>query len=161
MEGENILFGGHSHAESNYLAPTLVDEPSLESALMKDEIFGPILPILAYDEATDLKNTISKYEKPLALYVFTENKTFAENIIQEFSFGGGCINDTIIHLANPRLPFGGVGHSGIGAYHGRLSFDTFSHKKAIVRKGNWLDLPLRYAPYTNKLNTLRKLLKWF
>ena len=161
LEGENILFGGHSHAESNYLAPTLVDEPSLESALMKDEIFGPILPILAYDEATDLKNTISKYEKPLALYVFTENKTFAENIIQEFSFGGGCINDTIIHLANPRLPFGGVGHSGIGAYHGRLSFDTFSHKKAIVRKGNWLDLPLRYAPYTNKLNTLRKLLRWF
>ena len=161
LEGNNILFGGHSHAESNYLAPTLVDEPSLESALMKDEIFGPILPILAYDQATDLKKTISKYEKPLALYVFTENKTFAENIIQEFSFGGGCINDTIIHLANPRLPFGGVGHSGIGAYHGRLSFDTFSHKKAIVKKGNWLDLPLRYAPYNNKLNTLRKLLKWF
>ena len=161
LEGNNILFGGHSHAESNYLAPTLVDEPSLESALMKDEIFGPILPILAYDQATDLKKTISKYEKPLALYVFTENKTFAENIIQEFSFGGGCINDTIIHLANPRLPFGGVGHSGIGAYHGRLSFDTFSHKKAIVKKANWLDLPLRYAPYNNKLNTLRKLLKWF
>ena len=161
LEGENILFGGHSHAESNYLAPTLVDEPSLESALMKDEIFGPILPILAYDQATDLKNTISKYEKPLALYVFTENISFAESIIQEFSFGGGCVNDTIIHLANPRLPFGGVGHSGIGAYHGRLSFETFSHKKAIVRKGNWLDLPLRYAPYTNKLNTLRKLLRWF
>jgi len=161
LEGNNILYGGNSNIESNYLAPTLVDEPSLESALMKDEIFGPILPILAYDEAPDLKKTISKYEKPLALYVFTENKTFAENIIQEFSFGGGCINDTIIHLANPRLPFGGVGHSGIGAYHGRLSFDTFSHKKAIVKKANWLDLPLRYAPYTTKLNTLRKLLKWF
>jgi len=161
LEGNNILFGGNGHAESNYLAPTLVDEPSLESALMKDEIFGPILPVLAYDQATDLKKTISKYEKPLALYVFTENISFAESIIQEFSFGGGCINDTIIHLANPRLPFGGVGHSGIGAYHGRLSFDTFSHKKAIVKKANWLDLPMRYAPYANKLNTLRKLLKWF
>jgi aldehyde dehydrogenase (NAD+) len=161
LEGNNILFGGNGHAESNYLAPTLVDEPSLESALMKDEIFGPILPVLAYDQATDLKKTISKYEKPLALYVFTENISFAESIIQEFSFGGGCVNDTIIHLANPRLPFGGVGHSGIGAYHGQLSFDTFSHKKAIVKKANWLDLPMRYAPYANKLNTLRKLLKWF
>lgn len=161
LTGNTILFGGKTNIDSYYIAPTLVDEPNLESSLMKEEIFGPILPILTYENAIDLKNTISKYEKPLALYVFTENKTFAEKIIQEFSFGGGCVNDTIIHLVNNRLPFGGVGHSGIGAYHGRMSFDTFSHKKAIVKKATWLDLPMRYAPYSAKLDTVRKLLKWF
>lgn len=158
--GNTILFGGQTHAESCYIAPTLIDEPSLGSSLMKDEIFGPILPILSYDNDTDLKKIISGYEKPLSLYVFTENKVFAKKIIQEFSFGGGCVNDTIIHLVNNRLPFGGVGHSGMGAYHGKSSFDTFSHKKSIVKKANWLDLPMRYAPYNNKLNTIRKLLKW-
>jgi aldehyde dehydrogenase (NAD+) len=160
LVGNTILFGGQTHVESCYIAPTLIDEPSLGSSLMKDEIFGPILPILSYANDTDLKNIISGYEKPLSLYVFTENKNFAKKIIQEFSFGGGCVNDTIIHLVNNRLPFGGVGHSGIGAYHGKLSFDTFSHKKSIVKKANWLDLPMRYAPYKNKLNTIRKLLKW-
>ena len=103
---------------------------------------------------------ISKYEKPLSLYVFTEDKKFAQKIIKQYSFGGGCINDTVVHFSNKRLPFGGVGHSGIGAYHGRLSFDTFSHKKAIVKKANWLDLPIRYAPYKDKLNSIQKLLKW-
>lgn len=160
LVGNTILFGGQTNAESSYMAPTLIDEPSLGSSLMKDEIFGPILPILSYANDTDLKKIISGYEKPLSLYVFTENKNFAKKIIQEFSFGGGCVNDTIIHLVNNRLPFGGVGHSGIGAYHGKLSFDTFSHKKSIVKKANWLDLPMRYAPYKNKLNTIRKLLKW-
>lgn len=160
LTGNTILFGGQTNIESHYIAPTLVDEPGLESALMQGEIFGPILPILSYDTDADIKNILSKYEKPLSLYVFTENKKFAETIIQEFSFGGGCINDTIIHLVNPRLPFGGVGHSGMGAYHGKLSFDTFSHQKSIVKKANWLDLPMRYAPYDDKLKTIRKLLKW-
>jgi aldehyde dehydrogenase (NAD+) len=95
------------------------------------------------------------------LYVFTTNNYFAEEMIQIFSFGGGCVNDTVIHFSNNRLPFGGVGHSGIGAYHGKMSFDTFSHKKAIVKKANWLDLPMRYAPYNDKLKTIKKLLKWF
>ena len=103
---------------------------------------------------------MSHYEKPLAFYIFTENKVFSKNMIQKYSFGGGCVNDTIIHILNNRLPFGGVGHSGIGAYHGILSFDTFSHKKSIVKKSNLIDLPLRYAPYKDKLATIKKLLKW-
>jgi aldehyde dehydrogenase (NAD+) len=160
IEPKKVLFGGQKNSEDCYLAPTLIDENSLESPLMKDEIFGPILPILSYEKESELDTIISKYEKPLSLYVFTTKNKFAEQIIQKFSFGGGCINDTVIHFSNKRLPFGGVGHSGIGAYHGKLSFDTFSHKKAIVKKANWLDLPMRYAPYKGKLNSIRKILKW-
>jgi len=129
--------------------------------VMKEEIFGPILPVLSYQTEADLERIITQYEKPLSLYVFTQNKSFAQKIIQQYSFGGGCINDTVIHFANKRLPFGGVGHSGIGAYHGRLSFDLFSHQKAIVKKANWLDIPVRYAPYKGKLNQIKQLLKWF
>lgn len=160
MEFQDIAFGGSHNEEENYLSPTLIDEPNLDSAIMKEEIFGPILPILSYNNNDDLKRIISRSEKPLSLYVFTENDTFAEKIIKEFSFGGGCINDTVVHFSNRRLPFGGVGNSGIGAYHGKLSFDTFSHKKAIVKKANWLDIPLRYAPYKNKLKMIKKILKW-
>ena len=96
----------------------------------------------------------------MSLYVFSTNKKFISKIIEKYSFGGGCVNDTIIHFSNKRLPFGGVGHSGIGAYHGKMSFDLFSHKKAVVHKANWLDLPLRYAPYGNKLESIKKILRW-
>ena len=160
IEPEKVLFGGQINSEDCYLAPTLIDEISFESPVMKEEIFGPILPILSYENETELDAIISKYDKPLSLYVFTTKNKFAEKIIQKFSFGGGCINDTVIHFSNNRLPFGGVGHSGIGAYHGKMSFDTFSHKKAIVKKANWLDLPMRYAPYKGKLTLIRKILKW-
>jgi aldehyde dehydrogenase (NAD+) len=160
IEPEKVLFGGQKNSEDCYLAPTLIDETSFESAVMKEEIFGPILPILSYENDSELDEIISKYDKPLSLYVFTTRNKFAEKIIQKFSFGGGCINDTVIHFSNNRLPFGGVGHSGIGAYHGKMSFDTFSHKKAIVKKANWLDLPMRYAPYKGKLTLIRKILKW-
>lgn len=161
LGNENIIFGGKTNEADYYFAPTLLDQPTLESLVMQEEIFGPILPLLSYGNDADLHRTMSRYEKPLSLYVFTKNKAFAKKIIQENSFGGGCINDTIIHIVNNRLPFGGVGHSGIGAYHGRKSFAVFSHHKSIVKKANWLDLPLRYAPYKNKLKTIRKLLKWF
>ncbi|RZK12331.1 MAG: aldehyde dehydrogenase [Flavobacterium sp.] len=159
-EFQDIAFGGSHNEDDNYIAPTLIDEPDLDSSIMKEEIFGPILPILSYTNNDDLKRILSKSEKPLSLYVFTENKAFAEKIIQEYSFGGGCINDTVVHFSNRRLPFGGVGNSGIGAYHGKLSFDTFSHKKAMVKKANWLDIPFRYAPYKNKLKMIKKILKW-
>ncbi|MDI1255349.1 MAG: aldehyde dehydrogenase [Flavobacterium sp.] len=155
-----VICGGESNADEKYIAPTLIDETDLDSDLMKGEIFGPILPILTYDNQTDLKKIISRYEKPLSLYVFTEDTFFAETIIRNFSFGGGCINDTIIHFSNKRLPFGGVGNSGMGAYHGKMSFDTFSHKKAIVKKANWLDITIRYAPYKKKLKLIRRLFKW-
>ncbi len=161
IEPEKVVFGGQSNKEICFLAPTLIDEPSLDSEIMKDEIFGPILPILSYQNIVDLRYVITKYEKPLSLYVFTTNNCFAEEMIQKYPFGGGCINDTVIHFSNKRLPFGGVGHSGIGAYHGRLGFDTFSHKKAIVKKANWLDLPFRYAPYKDKLMKIKKILNWF
>nr|WP_314834493.1 aldehyde dehydrogenase [uncultured Flavobacterium sp.] len=160
IEEEKVIFGGQTDIENNYIAPTLIEENDMESLLMKEEIFGPLLPILSYEKEEDIKTIISKFEKPLALYVFSENKRFSEKIIKQYSFGGGCINDTVVHFSNKRLPFGGVGHSGIGAYHGRLSFDTFSHKKSIVKKANWLDIPLRYAPYNDKLKSIKKILKW-
>ena len=160
IEPEKVIFGGESDIKDCYIGPTLVKETSLDSPIMKEEIFGPILPILTYKNDTDIEAIISRFEKPLALYIFTENKAFAKHIIEKYSFGGGCINDTVVHFSNKRLPFGGVGHSGIGAYHGSLSFDTFSHKKSIVKKANWLDLPMRYAPYKDKLQTIKKLLKW-
>jgi aldehyde dehydrogenase (NAD+) len=160
IEADKVIFGGQTDRTNCYVAPTLIEESNPDSPIMQDEIFGPLLPILTYQSEADIKTIISKYEKPLSLYVFTENKSFAEKIIRNYSFGGGCINDTLIHFSNKRLPFGGVGHSGIGAYHGSLSFDTFSHKKGIVKKANWLDLPMRYAPYKGKLNPIKKILKW-
>ena len=160
IESEKVIYGGQSNPDTNYIAPTLIDEPALDSEIMKAEIFGPLLPIISYENETEIETILSKYEKPLSLYVFSTNKAFAQKTITNFSFGGGCINDTVIHFGNMRLPFGGVGHSGMGAYHGKRSFDTFSHRKPVVRKANWLDIPLRYAPYGDKLKTLRTLLKW-
>lgn len=160
LENQKILFGGQSDKETLYLAPTLLDEPKMDSLVMTEEIFGPILPILSYESKSDIEKIISSFEKPLSLYLFSQNKSFIDEVLQKYSFGGGCINDTVIHLANNRLPFGGVGNSGMGAYHGKLSFDIFSHKKAIVKKGTWLDLPMRYAPYKDKLKTIQKVLKW-
>lgn len=157
---EKVFFGGESDAANLYIAPTLVDEPELDSKVMAEEIFGPVLPILSYESEQDIDLIISKYEKPLAFYIFSENDSFCQKMISRYSFGGGCINDTIAHFSNKRLPFGGVGHSGMGAYHGKLSFDTFSHHKSIVKKANWLDLPMRYAPYKDKLKNIRKLLDW-
>jgi aldehyde dehydrogenase (NAD+) len=160
IESEKIIFGGQTDIEDYYIAPTLLEENSLDSLIMKDEIFGPLLPILTYKEEDEITAIISKYEKPLALYVFTDDNKFAKKIIENHSFGGGCINETVTHFSNKRLPFGGVGHSGIGAYHGQLSFDTFSHHKGVAKKATWLDLPMRYAPYSNKLAAIRKLMKW-
>lgn len=159
LSNETILYGGQTNKDSLYIAPTLLDEPKSTSPVMNEEIFGPILPILSYQTTSDLERVIKSYEKPLALYIFSTNKSFTDEILQKYSFGGGCVNDTVVHLVNNRLPFGGVGHSGMGAYHGKLSFDIFSHKKAIVQRGTWLDLPLRYAPYNEKLKTIRKFLK--
>jgi aldehyde dehydrogenase (NAD+) len=150
LENQNIIYGGKTTASDYYIEPTLIDEPNLDSLVMKEEIFGPILPILSYEREEELTTIISKYEKPLSLYVFSNNKKWAKKIMKTYSFGGGCINDTLVHFSNNRLPFGGVGNSGIGAYHGKRSFDVFSHQKSIVIKGNWLDLPMRYAPYINK-----------
>lgn len=160
LKSEKIIFGGETDANKFYISPTLIEEPGLDSPVMKEEIFGPILPILSYETESDIKNVVGRYEKPLAFYIFSENKSFAKKIITTYSFGGGCINDTVVHFSNKRLPFGGVGHSGIGAYHGKLSFDVFTHQKGVVKKGNWIDLPMRYAPYKDKLASIKRLLDW-
>jgi aldehyde dehydrogenase (NAD+) len=160
IDAKKVIFGGQTDLKKCYISPTLIEETSLETELMKDEIFGPILPILTYEKESEIDDVISKYEKPLALYIFTENRIFSKQMIQKYSFGGGCVNDTMVHFSNKRLPFGGVGHSGIGAYHGILSFDTFSHKKSILIKSNLLDLPFRYAPYKGKIATIKKIVNW-
>ncbi|MCC9066186.1 aldehyde dehydrogenase [Flavobacterium piscisymbiosum] len=160
IEPEKVIFGGETDANNLFISPTLIEEPALDSLVMKEEIFGPILPILIYETEADIHNVISRYEKPLSFYIFSENKSFAKKMIKTYSFGGGCINDTVVHFSNKRLPFGGVGHSGIGAYHGQLSFDIFSHHKAVVKKANWLDLPMRYAPYKDKLASIKRILDW-
>ncbi|MBD0849677.1 aldehyde dehydrogenase [Maribacter arenosus] len=147
LKGEEIIFGGESNDEDNYLSPTLVNEPRMDSKLMAGEIFGPILPIIAFETEDDIRRHIMRYGKPLATYVFSNKRKFQKKIINTYSFGGGAINDTVIQITNKKLPFGGVGASGIGAYHGKTSFDIFSHQKAIIKKAIWLDAPLRYPPY--------------
>ncbi|TJY33913.1 aldehyde dehydrogenase [Pontimicrobium aquaticum] len=161
LEDANIVYGGEHSIEECYIAPTLVDNPSLNSKLMQDEIFGPILPILTYADEAAIGDIISNYDKPLSLYVFSKNKQFTNNIIKNYSFGGGAVNDPLIHFGNHKLPFGGVGASGIGAYHGKHGFDTFSHHKSISKRGTWFDPPVRYAPYKGKIGLLKKMFKWF
>ncbi|MDO9261973.1 MAG: aldehyde dehydrogenase family protein, partial [Flavobacteriaceae bacterium] len=160
LENETILIGGEKDETGLYLAPTVIHCTSLDCEAMKDEIFGPILPILTYSSEEKIEAIIHSYEKPLSLYVFTNNKSFAKNIIQKYAFGGGVINDTLVHFANHRLPFGGVGHSGQGAYHGKHTFDTFSHSKSVVNRFTWLDIPLRYAPYKGKIKLLKLFFKY-
>ncbi|MDO6489981.1 MULTISPECIES: aldehyde dehydrogenase [unclassified Cellulophaga] len=156
LEGQEIIFGGQTNANDNYIAPTLVNEPSLDSKLMQGEIFGPILPIIAYTTEEDIEKHIMNYGKPLATYIFSTNRKFQQKIITKYSFGGGAINDTVIHITNKKLPFGGVGSSGIGAYHGKTSFDIFSHQKAIIKRANWFEAPLRYPPYNLPLKIVEK-----
>ena len=161
LENETVLWGGKSTLEDCYLAPTLLEECQLDSLVMQEEIFGPILPIISYRTEEDLAYYITHYEKSLALYVFTTNYSFAQKMITQYSFGGGCINDTMVQFTNKRLPFGGVGHSGMGAYHGAASFALFSHHKSIIKKANWLDIPTRYAPYQGKIKLIKKVMGWF
>lgn len=157
--GEAVIGGGFDDGR-RFIEPTLLDRVSLEAPVMQEEIFGPILPMLEYEDLAEPISYIREHEKPLALYLFTTDRRVEKRIMDACSFGGGCVNDTIIHLATPHMPFGGVGNSGMGSYHGKKSFDTFTHERSIVRKGNWLDLPVRYRPYTSlKKRVLRSLLK--
>tara|TARA_B100000767_G_C19777271_1_gene543402 strand:+ start:4733 stop:6106 length:1374 start_codon:yes stop_codon:yes gene_type:complete len=158
LEGESITHGGKIDEKDLYLEPTLIDQPDLDSEIMKDEIFGPLLPILSYENEEELKPIINRYEKPLGFYVFSKRNSFIKKIQQEYSFGGGVSNDTVIQFSNDKLPFGGVGHSGTGAYHGKYGFDTFTHYKPFLKKALWLDLPLRYAPYPKSFDLLKKIL---
>src|SRR6056297_919447 len=157
LEGQKILFGGTFTDKDRYLAPTLVDEPTLDSEIMEGEIFGPILPLISYEDESELDQYISKYPNSLAFYVFSSDKKFQKRLMRRYSFGGGAINDTVVHISNKNLPFGGVGASGIGGYHGKHTFDLFSHHKSIAKRGTWLDPPLRYAPYNLSLSLVKKI----
>ena len=144
-------YGGVTDPARLKLSPTIMRNVTAEDAVMQEEIFGPILPIIAVDTMVEAEDFIVSREKPLALYLFTKRKVVEERFLQHVSFGGGCVNDTIMHIASSELPFGGVGNSGMGAYHGKKSFETFSHYKSVLKKYNWIDLPLRYAPHNSKL----------
>lgn len=148
MNQEKLILGGESDAASLQIAPAVMDQVTEEDAVMQEEIFGPLLPILTVGSMEEAIAFVNRRPKPLALYLFTENREVEKNVLEYTSFGGGCINDTIIHLATSRMGFGGVGNSGMGSYHGKKSFETFSHEKSIVKKYTWIDLPMRYQPYT-------------
>lgn len=160
IQEDMVLYGGTGQREKRYWSPTLI-APNPNSVIMQEEIFGPILPLVTYKNEEELTTWIQQYEKPLAFYVFTKNIQWAKQLMRQHGFGGGCINDTILHFNNKRLPFGGFGHSGMGAYHGQWGFQTFSHRKAIVYKPFWGDLTMRYAPYKNKINFVKKIMKIF
>ncbi len=158
MDGQQIAEGGYGDQETLQIAPTILDRVTWEAPVMLEEIFGPVLPVLTFSSIDEVIGTLKEKEKPLALYLFTTSRENEERVLGELSFGGGCINDTVIHLATSRMGFGGVGSSGMGSYHGKHSYETFSHAKSIVKKSNWMDLPIRYYPYSK---TKEKLLRSF
>lgn len=159
LKGEHIVIGGESSEATRQISPTILDQVTWNSRIMQEEIFGPILPVLEYQNMEEAISKITRRPKPLALYFFTRSRKNERKVIKNISFGGGCINDTMMHLASSYLPFGGVGESGMGSYHGKASFDTFSHQKSILKKSNLFDLPLRYPPYLNHIKILKKFLK--
>ncbi|OEK98764.1 aldehyde dehydrogenase [Staphylococcus succinus] len=151
----NIVFGGQTSENDKYIAPTILDNITFDSKIMEDEIFGPILPIITYDDFDEAIDLIRTKPKPLSLYLFSEDENATERVLNEISFGGGAINDTIMHLANSNLPFGGVGASGIGQYHGKYSFDTFSHDKSYIFKSTRLESSLFFPPYKGKFKYIK------
>lgn len=147
IKAEGNIIGGRADEFSRKLEPTVLPEADFEDEIMKEEIFGPLLLIIEYDDIKKLIRTIKEREKPLACYVFTKDEKIARHIIKSISYGGGCVNDVVLHVSNHYMPFGGVGNSGMGSYHGKYGFDTFSHKKSVVWNETILDLPIRYAPF--------------
>ena len=157
IDPSKVVLGGGSNPDALKIQPTVLDGVSPEDPVMGEEIFGPVLPVLTFDRVEEALEFVNARPRPLALYLFSQNKQTHELFLRRSSFGGGCINDTIIHLATSRMPFGGVGNSGMGGYHGGASFDTFSHRKSIVKKSAWIDLPVRYAPYSPVKDKLLRL----
>ena len=162
IKSEESIIGGRGDDVVRRLEPTILPDVDFDHEIMKEEIFGPVLPIIEYDDINNIIRIIKEHEKPLACYVFTRDKDTAKHIIKSVSYGGGCINDVILQVSNHYMPFGGVGSSGIGSYHGKFGFDTFSHKKSIVWSETMIDLPIRYAPFSPlKFRMLKKILESF
>ena len=159
IDQEKVIVGGNTSPDTCQIAPTVMDNVTFDDAVMGEEIFGPIMPILTFDDFDSVVDDLKTKDKPLALYLFTSDKKHIRRVTTELSYGGGCINDVIIHLATSNMGFGGVGESGMGSYHGKDGFDAFSHYKSIVDKKTWLDLPMRYQPYKSRL--YEKLLRVF
>lgn len=157
IDREKVVYGGRGDPESLGIEPTILRNVTQEDPVMQEEIFGPLLPILPVADVEEAMEIIKSREKSLACYLFTEDRRVQDRFLRQVPFGGGCINDTVIHLATSRMGFGGVGASGMGSYHGKKSLETFSHSKSIVRKSTWMDLPIRYAPYTRAKEALLKL----
>ena len=159
IDEKKTVHGGQTNSDTLQIEPTVMTNVTWDDAVMGEEIFGPVLPILTYESIDEVIKTVNSHDHPLALYLFSSNKKTIRRVTSKCSFGGGCINDVIIHLATANMGFGGVGESGMGAYHGKVGFDTFSHKKSIVDKKTWIDLPMRYQPYNRALYA--KLLRMF
>lgn len=149
IDSSKVIYGGNSNKETLQIEPTVMDHVTFEDAVMSEEIFGPVMPVLTFSRMSEATDKINSMAHPLALYIFTSSKKTADEVISHTGFGGGCINDTIIHLATTEMGFGGFGESGMGSYHGKTGFDTFSHYKSIVDKKTCIDLPMRYQPYTS------------
>ncbi len=158
IDENTIVYGGNHDAEKLYFEPTVLAVESLDHPSMQEEIFGPILPVISYNKEEEIHRIIAQFERPLGFYVFSKRKKFIDQMFSQYSYGGGVANDTMIQFANDNLPFGGVGHSGIGAYHGKHSFDAYTHYKPFVKRGTWHDPFVRYAPYPSAFGWLKKLL---
>ena len=148
IDPDKVVLGGTARETSLKIEPTILDGVTPDDAVMQEEIFGPLLPVIAYDSIDEALAFVNNREHPLALYLFSEDSALQKRVLASVPFGGGCINDTIVHLATSRMGFGGVGHSGMGSYHGKKSFDTFSHEKSVLKKSTHIDMPVRYMPYT-------------
>ncbi|MBD3885543.1 aldehyde dehydrogenase [Phormidium tenue FACHB-886] len=159
LNSGSVVIGGQTIAEEKYIAPTVLDQVCWDDPVMQEEIFGPILPVLEYGQLEEAIAQINARPKPLALYVFSKNRQVQQQVLQQTSSGGVCVNDTIMQIGPSTLPFGGVGDSGIGSYHGKFGFDTFSHAKSVLFKPFWFDLAWRYAPYAGKIEVLKRLIK--
>ncbi|MTI46387.1 aldehyde dehydrogenase [Sporosalibacterium faouarense] len=159
IDEDKVFYGGNYDREELYIEPTILNNVTWMDKVMEDEIFGPILPVMEYGDINKVIDIINSNPKPLSFYIFSENERIQNMTIDRISFGGGCINDTISHVATPYMPFGGVGNSGIGSYHGEYSFYTFSHAKSIIKKSTIFDLNLIFPPYKDRINILKKVLK--
>jgi aldehyde dehydrogenase (NAD+) len=159
LQQGTIATGGVSNKEDLYISPTVITNLAADSSLMQEEIFGPILPVISFTTSAEAKQWIARNPDPLAFYLFTQNKSKEKEWLESVSFGGGCVNNTALHFTNNRLPFGGKGNSGLGQYHGKYSFDTFSHRKSVLKTPTWLDPAIKYPPFKGKLGLFKKIVR--
>ncbi len=159
LQNGNLRFGGDHDIDTLYFQPTIIDNVTAKDPVMQEEIFGPVLPIITYRNINEAIDLVKQFDKPLAFYLFTNNSSSIQRWVNSISFGGGCINNTVWHFTNPNLPFGGIGHSGTGAYHGKYSFQTFTHYKPLMDTPTWFDPAIKYPPMKGKLKWVNRLVK--